>query len=272
VTSYVPLSIADLFIAAALIALNGAISFAYGLKLEKTLAIASIRMVVQLAIVALVLKFIFVQTSPLWTALFAGVMAIAAGAEIVMRQEHRFSGWQATLMSSSPAFLAGLITTFIALAVIQPQPWHAPRIMLPLLGMLVGNALSGVALVLDAMTSAAIRERNSIEARLALGAPRFVAFEDILRRSLRTALMPILNAMAAAGVVSLPGMMTGQILAGIDPVEAAKYQVLIMFLIAGATAIAVLAGALASVHLLTDERHRLRLDRLSSHTKTLVKP
>jgi putative ABC transport system permease protein len=267
VTSYVPLSLADLIIAATLVAINGAISFAYGLKLEKTLAIASVRMVVQLALVAMVLKFIFAQTTPLWTVLFAVVMAVAAGAEIMMRQERRFKGWRAMLLSSSPAFLAGLVTTFIALAVIQPQPWYAPRMALPILGMLVGNALSGVALVLDAMTSAASRERTSIEARLALGATRFVAFEDILRRSLRTGLMPILNAMAAAGVVSLPGMMTGQILAGVDPVEAAKYQVMIMFLIAGATAIAVLAAALASVHLLTDERHRLRLDRLSAPSK-----
>ncbi|MEQ1651470.1 MAG: iron export ABC transporter permease subunit FetB [Hyphomicrobium sp.] len=266
-TTYVPLSLTDLMLAATLVALNGAISFAYGLKLEKTLAIASLRMVVQLAVVALVLKFIFAQSTPLWSIAFAVVMAVAAGAEIIMRQEHRFKGWRALLMSSSPAFLAGLVTTFIALAVIQPQPWYAPRILLPILGMLVGNALSGVALVLDAMTSAATRERTAIEARLALGATRFVAFEDILRRSLKTGLMPILNAMAAAGVVSLPGMMTGQILAGIDPVEAAKYQVMIMFLIAGATAIAVLAGALAAVHLLTDERHRLRLDRLTAPAK-----
>lgn len=263
-TSYVPLSMADLIIAATLVALNGAISFAYGLKLEKSLTIASLRMIVQLAAVALVLKFIFEQTSALWTLLFAAVMAIGAAAEIVMRQERRFKGWRALLLSSSPAFLAGLVTTFIALAVIQPSPWYAPRFLLPILGMLVGNALSGVALVLDAMTSAAARERTEIEARLALGATKFTAFESILRRSLRTGLMPILNAMAAAGIVSLPGMMTGQILAGIDPVEAAKYQVMIMFLIAGATAVAVLAGGIAAVHLLTDERHRLRLDRLSA--------
>jgi putative ABC transport system permease protein len=266
-TSYVPLSILDLVIAATLVALNGAISIAYGLRLEKSLAIASLRMIVQLAVVALVLKFIFAQTSPLWTVLFAIVMAVASGLEIVTRQERRFKDWRAMLMSSSPAFAAGLVTTFIALAVIQPQPWYAPRILLPILGMLAGNAMSGVALVLDAMTSAAVRERPAIEARLALGATRFVAFEDILRRSLRTGLMPILNGMAAAGVVSLPGMMTGQILAGIDPVEAAKYQVMIMFLIAGATAIAVLAGALASVHLLTDDRHRLRLERLAAPAK-----
>ena len=262
-TSYVPLSIADLVIAATLVALNGAISFAYGLKLEKSLAIASLRMVVQLALVALVLKFIFDQTSALWTVLFAIVMAVASGAEIIMRQERRFTAWPAMIMSSSPAFAAGLVTTIVALSVIQPSPWYAPRFLLPILGMLAGNALSGVALVLDAITTAAVRERPAIEARLALGATRFTAFEDILRRSLRTGLMPILNGMAAAGVVSLPGMMTGQILAGVDPVEAAKYQVMIMFLIAGATSVAVLAGGLAAVHLLTDERHRLRLDRLT---------
>ena len=261
--NYVPLALSDLAIAAALVALNGAISMAYGLRLEKSLTIASIRMIVQLALVAVVLKFIFAQTSPLWTVLFAAVMAVAAGAEVVMRQERRFKGWRAMLLSSSPAFAAGLLTTFIALAVIQPSPWYAPRFLLPILGMIVGNAMSGVALVLDTATASAARERQSIEARLALGATRFQAFEDTLRRSLRTGLMPILNQMAAAGIVSLPGMMTGQILAGIDPVEAAKYQVMIMFLIAGATAIAVLAGGLAAVHLMTDERHRLRLDRLS---------
>ena len=261
--NYVPLALSDLAIAAALVALNGAISMAYGLRLEKSLTIASIRMIVQLALVAVVLKFIFAQTSPLWTVLFAAVMAVAAGAEVVMRQERRFKGWRAMLLSSSPAFAAGLLTTFIALAVIQPSPWYAPRFLLPILGMIVGNAMSGVALVLDTATASAARERQSIEARLALGATRFQAFEDILRRSLRTGLMPILNQMAAAGIVSLPGMMTGQILAGIDPVEAAKYQVMIMFLIAGATAIAVLAGGLAAVHLMTDERHRVRLDRLS---------
>ena len=262
-TNYVPLSVSDLIIAATLVVLNGAISLAYGLKLEKSLTIASLRMIVQLALVAIVLKFIFAQTSALWTALFALVMAVAAGAEIIMRQQRRFKSWQALVLSSSPAFAAGLITSFVAMAVIQPSPWYAPRFLLPILGMLVGNALSGVALMLDSITSGAVRERTAIEARIALGATRFQAFEDLLSRSLKTGLMPILNGMAAAGIVSLPGMMTGQILAGIDPVEAAKYQVMILFLIAGATSVSVLAGGLAAVHLLTDDRHRLRLDHLN---------
>lgn len=262
-TGYVPLSYSDLVVAAALVALNGAISFAYKLKLEKSLAIACVRMIVQLTAIALVLKFIFTQSSPLWTVLFAIMMAVGAGAEIIMRQERPFRSWAAKLLGSSPAFLAGLMTTFLALAVIQPSPWYAPRFLLPILGMLAGNALSGVSLVLDAMTAGAARERATIEARLALGATRYEAFEHLLRRALKTGLMPILNSMAAAGIVSLPGMMTGQILAGIDPVEAAKYQILIMFLIAGSTAIAVFCGGLAAVHLITDERHRLRLERLA---------
>lgn len=261
-TSYVPLSLTDLSIAAALVLLNGAISFAYRLRLEKSLVLASLRMIVQLAAVALVLRFIFQQVSPLWTIGFAAVMATGALAEIIMRQQYRLKAWVPLLLSASPAFLSGLATTLLALAVIQPSPWYAPRFLLPILGMLAGNTLSGVALVLDTLTSTAERERAIIEGRLALGATRLEAFQDILRQAMRTGLMPVLNSMAAAGIVALPGMMTGQILAGIDPVEAAKYQILIMFLIAGATAIAVLTSGLVIVHFITDDRHRLRLDFL----------
>jgi putative ABC transport system permease protein len=128
--------------------------------------------------------------------------------------------------------------------------------------MMLGNALTGTSLVLDTFTQGASRERNAIEARLALGATRFEALDTVLKRALTTGLMPILTAMAATGIVSLPGMMTGQILAGIEPVSAAKYQVMIMFLIAGATCMSVVAAGIGAVLLLTDERHRLRLDRL----------
>jgi putative ABC transport system permease protein len=83
-----------------------------------------------------------------------------------------------------------------------------------------------------------------------------------LRTALRDGMMPIINAMSAAGIVSLPGMMTGQILAGAEPTEAIKYQILIFFLIAGATALGVLVAVCGGAWRLTDSRHRLRLDRL----------
>jgi putative ABC transport system permease protein len=143
--------------------------------------------------------------------------------------------------------------------VVAPDPWYAPRYILPILGMVLGNTMTAVALVLERLNEAAQRERAAIEARLALGARRYEALGEPLRSALRTGMMPMLNAMATTGVVALPGMMTGQIIAGIDPVGAAKYQVLIMFLIAGATALGSFLAALGGVWLLTDDRHRLRL-------------
>lgn len=263
----IALSPTDLALAAALILLNGAISWRFRLGLERTLTITTIRMVAQLALIGLVLKWVFEQSSPGWTMALALVMISVAGLEVASRQRRSIKGLATLAFGTSTLFTVGLIATgFAVLAVIRPEPWYAPRYALPILGMLLGNALTGVSLVLDVMTDIAVRERAAIEARLALGATRFDALSGPLRQSLKTGLMPILNAMAASGVVSLPGMMTGQILAGADPVEAAKYQIMIMFLIAGATGLAVVITGLGAIHLLTDTRHRLRLDRLQAKT------
>ena len=128
--------------------------------------------------------------------------------------------------------------------------------------MILGNAMTGISLGLDSLTSLARRDRAGIEAQLLLGASRWRALRPIAQRSLRTGFTPMLNSMAAAGVVFLPGMMTGQILAGVAPEQAVKYQILVLFLIAGATGLGVLSAVVASVWRLTDSRHRLRLDRL----------
>ncbi len=88
------------------------------------------------------------------------------------------------------------------------------------------------------------------------------AFRPVVRDALRAAFIPSINGMSAAGIVSLPGMMTGQILAGADPVEAVKYQIMISFLIAGGTGLGSFAAVYMARQRLTDSRHRLRLDRL----------
>ena len=158
--------------------------------------------------------------------------------------------------------VGGVATIYAVAVVIGPEPWHAPRYVLPILGMVLGNVLTSVSLALQTLTEGVEQERAAIDARLALGATRFAAFGSVLRRSLRTATTPLLNTMAVTGVVTLPGMMAGQILAGADPAEAAKYQIMIMFILAGASGLGALSAALGSVLLLTDARHRLRPDRL----------
>lgn len=261
---YVPLDLSSLALAASLLIANGLISLAFRLKLETSFVIASVRMVVQLAIVAFALKLIFDLDAPLWTASLGVLMGVAAAYEVHHRQQRRIRGTAAFLLGSGAPFFAGLVATlFATMAIIGPDPWYAPRYVLPIFGMMLGNALTGTSLVLDTLTQSVVKERGAIEARLALGATRFEALDSVLRRALTTGLMPILTAMAATGVVSLPGMMTGQILAGVDPISAAKYQVMIMFLISGATGLAVVAAGLGAVLLVTDDRHRLRVDRLA---------
>lgn len=263
--TYVPLTPLDLALAAALLVINGIISWAFRLKLERSIAIATVRMVVQLALIGLVLKFIFAQTSPVWTLLLAFVMVGAAGFEVVSRQHRRIKGWQAFGFSTATLLFIGMVITGLGVGVIiAPDPWYAPRYILPILGMVLGNTMTAISLVLDTFSETAHRERASIEARLALGATRLEALSNVLHTSLRTGMMPILNSMATTGIVALPGMMTGQILAGVAPVEAAKYQVLIMFLIASATALGSFFGGIGAVMLLTDARHRLRLDRIKA--------
>jgi putative ABC transport system permease protein len=261
--TYLPLAASDLVLAALLMALNGVISFGFRLGLEKSLAVAAVRMVVQLLLVGLVLKLVLAQSSPVWTALFALVMLVAGTYEARSRQARPLAGWAGYALGAGPAFIAGLAATFLGVAgIIGAEPWHAPRYLLPVLGMVLGNCVSGVCLVLDTLGDALQRDRAAIEGRLCLGATRFEATEAALRRALKTGMMPILTTMTASGLIAIPGMMTGQILAGAEPLDAAKYQIMILFLIAGATGLAVLGAGLGAVLLLTDERHRLRLDRL----------
>lgn len=263
--SYIALDAWDLLFAAALILLNAAISLALGLGLGRTLMLNTIRMVLQLTLIGYILGWIFAQSSPLWTLLAAAVMIAVAGYEIRARQSRRFAGPASYFLGlGSLLFVSTLSTIYAVAVIIGPEPWHNPRYVLPILGMILGNAMTGVALTVNTLTESASRDRLIIEARLALGQDRLAAMSGTLRQALRTGMMPILNAMAASGIVSLPGMMTGQILSGLDPIEAAKYQIMIMFLIAGTTALGVVIAGFAAVMLLTDNRHRLRLDRLES--------
>jgi putative ABC transport system permease protein len=264
-SAYIPLSYGDLVAAALLILVNGAISLTFRLGLERTLLIAATRTIVQLGLIGFVLKFIFTTNNPAVTALAALVMVTVAGYEVWARQTNPVRGpWSAGL-GASTLLVVGLAATFyVTFAIIGSEPWYRPAVFVPILGMMLGNALTGVALTLETVTQTAKSERAAIEARLALGHTRYEAFEGVMTRSLTTAMMPIVNAMAVAGVVSLPGMMTGQILAGVDPVEAAKYQIMIMFAIAGSSALAVIAATLGAIWLLSDERSRLRLDRLTT--------
>lgn len=260
---YIPLDPFDLVLAAGFLLLNGLLSLWLGLGLERRLLVAGLRMSVQLLLVGLVLKILFAILSPWLVAAVALAMTAVAGREIRARQQRPLRGlWGYGLGTGVVLFAGGLVTVFGLAVQIQPEPWWAPRYALPLLGMILGNLMTGVALAVDTLHDLLHRERVAVEARLLLGHARGAALRPVLRRALHSGFTPIINAMAATGIVSLPGMMTGQIMSGVDPQEAVKYQLLLMFLIGGATGLGVLLAVFGSLARLTDARHRLRLERL----------
>ena len=262
--SYIELGNLELALGAVLLLLNAGLSLAMQLGLARQLLVAAARMTVQLFLVGLVLKAVFALGSPWVTATVALVMTAFAAHEVRSRQERRLRGAWGYALGGGTVMLAGMLVTLFALTVqIRPEPWYAPRFALPLLGMVLGNVMTGVSLALNDIGLTAARERGAIEAQLALGATRWQAMRPTARRALRTGFIPIINAMAATGVVALPGMMSGQILAGVDPTQAVRYQLLVMFMIAGATGSGVFMAVFACIARLTDERHRLRLDRLT---------
>lgn len=261
----ISLSPFDLAVAAILIVLLGVLSLRMHLGIGRDLAVSAARTVVQLMLVGLILTVVFERAHLGWILLIAVVMLLVAGREAMARQERRFAGWWGFGVGALSMFLSSFTLTVYALvAVIGTDPWYTPQYAIPLLGMVLGNTLTGIALALDRLTQNAWDQRNVIEQRLMLGEPAGEAIADIRRHSMRSGMIPSINAMAVAGIVSLPGMMTGQILAGAPPIEAVKYQILIMFLVTAGTGFGTFAAVWLGARRLFDGRERLRLDRLSS--------
>jgi putative ABC transport system permease protein len=263
--SVIALSWLDILLSALPLAALAAVFAWHRLQLSRTLLIGALRTFVQLALVGFVLKGIFQNAHPVWTVGFSLVM-LGTGTWEITRRQHRqlTAGWTVGLAVLG-LFTAGFtVTVFALLALVGVKPWWSPQYAIPLLGMILGNTMTGIALGMDTLTLGAWRQRAVIENRLALGQTAGEAVAELKRDSMRTAMTPIINSLAVCGVVSLPGMMTGQILSGSDPLAAVRYQMMIMYLIAGGAGF----GSLLTIHLaarrLFDGRERLRLDRLQA--------
>jgi putative ABC transport system permease protein len=259
----IPLSATDLAIAASLVAFDALLSVALRLQLHRQVLWASTRMVVQLIAVGYLLRLVFGMHHPAATLAIVVVMAAVAAREIAARPERKFKHGAGLAISAGGVAVATVVTVVLALATaIRPHPWYDARYAISLSGIILGSVLNAGSLALDSLLSGVEREKSAIEAQLGLGVSFAAATAPFLRAAIRRGLMPVINQMSAAGVITLPGIMTGQILAGLDPVEAVKYQILLMFLLAGASGLSALMIAYGAMRRLTDPRQRLRLDRL----------
>ena len=259
----ISLSSIDLFLAALLVVALSGLSVRLKLGVGLQLIVAALRTTGQLLIVGLILTSVFSEARLSWVVLITLVMLGVASWEILARQKRKLRGWLGFGVSALSLFVSSFLITIVALVfIVKVDPWYTPQYAIPLLGMLLGNTMNGIALGMDRLVQTAWQQRFIIEQRLMLGESDVDAIRDIRHDSMRAGMIPIINAMAAAGIVSLPGMMTGQILAGSEPVEAVKYQILIMFLITAGTGF----GVILALHLLSDrlfdDRMRLKFNRL----------
>ncbi len=251
-----PLGTLDLVVAGGLVLVAGVVSVVMRLGLGRKLAIAALRTVVQLILIGYTLQWVFgLDSAPLVMAWLA-LMIVAAGRAAVQRPNRWYRGvlghaWLTLLLSAT-------LTTFsVTGVIIGVEPWYEPQYVIPLLGMCLGNALTGISLCLDALLEALVERRGEVELRLGLGASSWEAARPMVRDAVRRGMLPILNTMTVVGVVSLPGMMTGQILAGADPLQAVKYQIVVMFMVAATTAMGCIIVTSLAFKSLFSERHQL---------------
>jgi len=258
---YVRLEFWQLGLAASLILLNAAVSLALGLGLSKRLLVAALRTVVQLLLVGLVLEWIFSVGRWQVVLLMVLVMTLIAGTAAVRRTDRRYRGvWLDSLVSMWAS--SWLIAAVALVGIVRPEPWHLPQYAIPLAGMILGNTLNGISLGLDRFGDELDGKRDQVETLLALGATRWEAARGPLRQAVRTGMVPTINSMMVVGLVSLPGMMTGQLLAGANPIQAVMYQIVIMFLIAAGTALGTVSVVLLGYRRLFNADHQFLAGRI----------
>jgi putative ABC transport system permease protein len=233
----------DLSLAAGLVLIAIGISRWQGLGLARDLALGALRTVVQLVLVGYVLVYIFALDR--WYLVIAALLlmlAVATGTA-VGRQERPTR----TLLAITGAAMllgSGLTLAYVGGVVVRMEPWYNPRYLIPLFGMIVGNAMNAAALAAERLGGEMRMRRAEIEAYLALGATPERASREPVRRALVASLIPTVNGLMVVGIVSLPGMMTGQILAGVSPLVAVRYQIVVMFMLAGSVAVTAAGVAL----------------------------
>jgi len=245
VTGVVVIGWWEIALASGFMVVAGAVSVALSLGLLKDLAVATLRTYLQLFLLGLALKWIFEAGSP-GLVLAVIVLMVLVAARIVLR---RVDDAPKGLFGNAALAMVvvGIVVTFtVTGAVVGVEPWWEPRYVLPIAGMVIGNSMNGIAIAIERCFADMEVRSDEILALTALGATPREAAQSSVRSSVRAGMIPIINSMAAVGLVFIPGMMTGQILAGVDPVHATGYQIVVMLMIAAATALGTVIAVMLS--------------------------
>eukprot|EP00238_Polyblepharides_amylifera_P006688 CAMPEP_0196592054 /NCGR_PEP_ID=MMETSP1081-20130531/71712_1 /TAXON_ID=36882 /ORGANISM="Pyramimonas amylifera, Strain CCMP720" /LENGTH=320 /DNA_ID=CAMNT_0041915625 /DNA_START=55 /DNA_END=1017 /DNA_ORIENTATION=- len=262
----IPLDYFHVGLAAFLLSLNALLSLVLQLGLEKRLLISALRAFVQLSVLGYILVPIFKADSPIFVVLYAFFMTMVATYEAQKRSAYTYKGmwWHVWV---SLAGTGSLVLSYTLIIVISVKPWWEAQYLIPIFGMILGNSTNGISVGLVTTLAELSEGRHQVEGLLALGATRWEACAPLLCKAITLGLTPILNQMSIIGMVSIPGMMTGQILGGSSPELAARYQCIIIFVIGAATAVGTVSASVMGVLSVVDSEHRVRPERLVKRDK-----
>ena len=237
------LTYADIALASSLIIIVLVVSWFLRLRLTKTLVIAAVRTVIQLSFIGLILAWIFAREQWYEVLIILTIMTLIAGSAAKNRVKRTYKGLLIdTLIAVSAS--AVLVTVIAISLILQVQPWYTPQFIIPILGLILGNSLTAISLTSNQLIENLHGQQGRIEMMLSLSAKPFEAVHEQIRAAIVIGMTPTLNSMLVVGIVSLPGMMTGQILAGADPTQAVRYQIVTMFLICGSSTLGCTISAL----------------------------
>ena len=246
------ISITALLLASSLVLITLFFSYWQKLKLSKEIIISVIRAVVQLVAVGFVLEAIFGFENPLFTTILLLVMVFNAAFNAAKRGKTIKNG----LVISFTAIAAGSVITLLVL-VLSGAISYEPYQIIPIGGMIISNAMVSLGLSYRQMATDFRSKSEEVETKLALGADVLPSAITIIRDAIRTGMTPTIDSAKTLGIVSLPGMMTGLILAGTAPLDAIKYQIMVTFMLLSTTSIASFIACYLSYRCFYNERKQL---------------
>ncbi|MGI9860247.1 iron export ABC transporter permease subunit FetB [Moorella naiadis] len=254
---YINIGLGDIGLALILVGITLAISLWQRLDLHGDLFIGTIRTFIQLMAVGYLLQIIFNLNRWYLVILALIVMLLVAAANAYRRQQERWPRLFFVMLLAIA--LGGFITLSLVINVIlKVKPWYQPQYMIPIAGMIIGNTMIGAALAINRLTGEIKAHRGEIEAALSLGATAYQAVLPYLRAALRAAMLPTISTMMTVGIVQLPGMMTGQIIAGTSPAAAVRYQIVVTYMMAAATALTTITATMLAYRYYFTPNHQLK--------------